>query len=67
MQRGPFGDPNEDYDGDGRIYDDDDACFPGEKAAQAYDKPAGTRSCSSTATPAAATSRRRGVLRLGRL
>jgi hypothetical protein len=38
MQRGPFGDPNEDYDGDGRIYDDDDACFPGEKAAQAYDK-----------------------------
>ena len=38
MQRGPFGDPNEDYDGDGKIYDDDDACFPGEKAAQAYDK-----------------------------
>jgi hypothetical protein len=38
MQRGPFGDPDEDYDGDGKIYDDDDACFPGEKAAQAYDK-----------------------------
>jgi hypothetical protein len=38
LQRGPFGDPAEDYDGDGKIYDDDDACFPGEKAAQAYDK-----------------------------
>jgi hypothetical protein len=38
MERGPFGDPAEDYDGDGKIYDDDDACFPGEKAAQAHDK-----------------------------
>jgi hypothetical protein len=37
LQRGPFGDPDEDYDGDGKIYDDDDGCFPGEKAAEAFD------------------------------
>jgi hypothetical protein len=37
LQRGPFGDPTEDYDGDGRIYDDDDACFPGDKASVAFD------------------------------
>lgn len=37
VQRGPFGDPTADYDGDGRIYDNDDACFPGQKAANAFD------------------------------
>jgi hypothetical protein len=37
LQRGPFGDPDEDYDGDRKIYDDDDACFPGQKAAEAFD------------------------------
>jgi hypothetical protein len=37
LQRGPFGDPEADYDGDGNIFDDDDACFPGEKAANAFD------------------------------
>jgi hypothetical protein len=37
LQRGPFGDPSEDYDGDGKIYDDDDACFPGDKASVAFD------------------------------
>jgi hypothetical protein len=37
LQRGPFGDPDEDYDGDGKIYDDDDACFPGDKASVAHD------------------------------
>jgi hypothetical protein len=37
LQRGPFGDPTEDYDGDGKIYDDDDACFPGDKASVAFD------------------------------
>jgi hypothetical protein len=37
LQRGPFGDPDEDYDGDRKIYDDDDGCFPGEKAAKAFD------------------------------
>ena len=38
LQRGPFGDPTEDYDGDRKIYDDDDACFPGDKASVAFDK-----------------------------
>jgi hypothetical protein len=37
VQRGPFGDPDADYDGDRKIYDDDDACFPGEKGANAFD------------------------------
>ena len=37
LQRGPFGDPTEDYDGDRKIYDDDDACFPGDKASVAFD------------------------------
>jgi hypothetical protein len=37
LQRGPFGDPNEDYDGDRKIYDDDDACFPGDKASVAFE------------------------------
>ena len=32
VQRGPTGDTNEDYDGDGNISDSDDACFPGNKA-----------------------------------
>jgi hypothetical protein len=32
VQRGPDGDPNEDYDGDGDTTDADDACFPGQKA-----------------------------------
>jgi hypothetical protein len=36
LQRGPAFDPDEDYDGDGDINNDsDDACFPGEKAANA--------------------------------
>jgi hypothetical protein len=33
VQRGPDGDPNEDYDGDGDTTgDEEDACFPGDKA-----------------------------------
>jgi hypothetical protein len=36
LQRGPAFDPDEDYDGDGDIANDsDDACFPGDKAANA--------------------------------
>jgi Ca2+-binding RTX toxin-like protein len=35
VQRGPDGDLNEDYDGDGNINDPDDACFPGNKADRA--------------------------------
>ena len=36
LQRGPAFDPNEDYDNDGETDNDpDDACFPGEKAANA--------------------------------
>jgi Ca2+-binding RTX toxin-like protein len=35
VQRGPDGDTNEDYDGDGNINDPDDACFPGLKADRA--------------------------------
>jgi Ca2+-binding RTX toxin-like protein len=36
VQRGPAFDPDEDYDGDGDTDNDsDDACFPGEKAANA--------------------------------
>ena len=35
VQRGPDGDSNEDYDGDGNVSDPDDACFPGTKAANA--------------------------------
>jgi hypothetical protein len=36
LQRGPAFDPDEDYDADGDINNDaDDACFPGEKAANA--------------------------------
>ena len=37
VQRGPDGDPNEDYDGDGDTTDTDDACFPGTKADTAAD------------------------------
>jgi Big-like domain-containing protein/hemolysin type calcium-binding protein/LVIVD repeat-containing protein len=37
VQRGPDGDSNEDYDGDGNITDPDDACFPGNKADRAID------------------------------
>ena len=51
-------DTNEDYNGNGI---DDDACFPGEKAARRQ-PPAGTRCCWSTAIP----DRRRRVLRLRR-
>jgi hypothetical protein len=35
MQRGPDGDPSADYNGNGDL--SDDACFPGEKAAKAFD------------------------------
>jgi hypothetical protein len=35
MQRGPAGDPSADYNGNGDLTDD--ACFPGEKAAKAFD------------------------------
>jgi hypothetical protein len=35
MQRGPTGDPSADYNGNGDLTDD--ACFPGEKAAKAFD------------------------------
>ncbi len=36
LQRGPAFDPDEDYDGDGNTSNDaDDACFPGDKAANA--------------------------------
>ena len=35
MQRGPTGDPSADYNGNGDLFDD--ACFPGEKAAKAFD------------------------------
>ena len=35
MQRGPSGDPSADYNGNGNLTDD--ACFPGEKAAKAFD------------------------------
>jgi hypothetical protein len=36
LQRGPAFDPDEDYDGDGDTANDpDDACFPGDKAANA--------------------------------
>jgi hypothetical protein len=35
MQRGPDGDPSADYNGNGNL--SDDACFPGEKAAKAFD------------------------------
>jgi hypothetical protein len=35
MQRGPSGDPSVDYNGNGDLTDD--ACFPGEKAAKAFD------------------------------
>jgi hypothetical protein len=35
MQRGPTGDPSADYNGNGNLTDD--ACFPGEKAAKAFD------------------------------
>ena len=39
LSRGPAFDPNEDYDGDGETNNDpDDACFPGEKAANAIEK-----------------------------
>jgi Ca2+-binding RTX toxin-like protein len=38
VQRGPAFDPDEDYDNDGDTNNDgDDACFPGEKAANAID------------------------------
>jgi hypothetical protein len=37
LQRGPDGDTNEDYDGDGDITDSDDACFPGSKADAAVE------------------------------
>ena len=38
LQRGPAFDPNEDYDGDGDTNnDEEDACFPGEKFAEAFD------------------------------
>jgi hypothetical protein len=35
LQRGPSGDPSADFNGNGDLTDD--ACFPGEKAAQAFD------------------------------
>ena len=35
LQRGPSGDPSADYNGNGDLTDD--ACFPGEKAAEAFD------------------------------
>jgi hypothetical protein len=35
MQRGPSDDPSADYNGNGDL--SDDACFPGEKAAKAFD------------------------------
>jgi hypothetical protein len=35
LQRGPSGDPSADYNGNGDLTDD--ACFPGEKAAKAFD------------------------------
>ncbi|MBA2359714.1 MAG: hypothetical protein H0V79_02050 [Actinobacteria bacterium] len=35
MQRGPSGDPSADYNANGNLTDD--ACFPGEKAAEAFD------------------------------
>jgi hypothetical protein len=35
IQRGPTGDPSADYNGNGDLTDD--ACFPGEKAARAFD------------------------------
>jgi hypothetical protein len=35
MQRGPSDDPSADYNGNGDLTDD--ACFPGEKAARAFD------------------------------
>jgi hypothetical protein len=35
MQRGPSDDPSADYNGNGDLTDD--ACFPGEKAAKAFD------------------------------
>jgi hypothetical protein len=35
MQRGPTGDPSADFNGNGDLTDD--ACFPGEKAAKAFD------------------------------
>ena len=35
MQRGPTGDPSADYNENGDFTDD--ACFPGEKAAKAFD------------------------------
>jgi hypothetical protein len=35
MQRGPSGDPSADYNSNGDLTDD--ACFPGEKAAKAFD------------------------------
>jgi hypothetical protein len=35
MQRGPSGDPSADYNANGDLADD--ACFPGEKAAKAFD------------------------------
>ncbi len=35
MQRGPSGDPSADYNANGDLTDD--ACFPGEKAAKAFD------------------------------
>ena len=39
LQRGPAYDSDEDYDGDGDIANDDqDACFPGDKAANAVEK-----------------------------
>jgi hypothetical protein len=38
LQRGPAFDPDEDYDGDGDTNNDsDDACFPGDKAANAIE------------------------------
>ena len=38
LQRGPAYDSDEDYDGDGDINNDaDDACFPGDKAENAWD------------------------------
>ena len=39
LQRGPAFDPDEDYDGDGNTNNDpEDACFPGDKAANAAAK-----------------------------
>ena len=35
LQRGPTGDPSADFNGNGDLTDD--ACFPGEKAAKAFD------------------------------